>query len=228
MRLFELGRCLLGVGAGTILLACGDAGDEQASDPAADSAGTDQGSGQTTSVTGTTSTSDDPASSSSSGGAATTASSTSDLGGFEDGWFEVGWGIDAFNPIEDELPLFIGPQGLHMFSLPLRGGNFAMAEEPYGFDDPLLPILTIWVDVDGFEGAGGHLSEYADYAVPFKVDLTGEADYEFVAVWLVVPDTIDPEALVGLPAHLHAELDTADGQHLSLDHDLEVTLGETP
>lgn len=207
---------------------CGDSGpSKHESDGTAENSSSGNGSGPSTGASGTTTSPLDSTSADPSDGDGTTIPAPSGTG-FEGGWLEVGWGIDAFYPIEDELPLFIGPQGLHMFSLPLRGGNFAMADEPYGFDDPLLPILTVWVDVEGFEAAGGHLTEYADYAVPFKVDLSTEADYEFVAVWLVVPDTIDPEALAGLPAHLHAELDTADGQHISLEYDLEVTLGETP
>jgi hypothetical protein len=42
----------------------------------------------------------------------------------------------------------------------------------------------------------------------------------------VIPDTVDPSALVGEPAHLHIELVDADG--LGLDDDHELVIGQTP
>lgn len=137
----------------------------------------------------------------------------------------MGWGLDAYNPIADVLPVFVGPQGLDMFSLPLRGSGFPVPPQPVDFDDPDLPVLTMWVDVQGYEP---HLAEVSDYVVPFSPDVDSPADYEYVAVWLTIPDDVSPEDLVALPAHLHAELDTADGQHLEADYDVAVVMGEEP
>src|SRR5262245_58373546 len=59
--------------------------------------------------------------------ASATASSSgpgSGATGEPDAWLELGWGISEWNPFEGVLPVVVGPQGLAMFSVPLRGKGF--------------------------------------------------------------------------------------------------------
>lgn len=141
-------------------------------------------------------------------------------------WLEVGWGLSEFNAFDGVLPVIVGPQGLSMFSLPLRGQGFHNPASP-AFDDPDVPVLQAWVDVDGhMESPGGHLSEVVDYPALFYPTFDDPEVLEGVAVWLVIPDGVDPMTLVGLPAHVHAEMIDKDGLLLSDDHDLVI--GEVP
>ncbi len=141
-------------------------------------------------------------------------------------WFELGWGLSDFNAFDGTLPVVVGPQGLSMFSLPLRGNGFYNPSSP-GFDNPEVPMLQAWVDVDGHhESPGGHLSEVVDYPALFYPTLDDPEVLQGVAVWLVIPDGVDPNTLVGLRAHLHAELLDFEGLRLTDDHDLVI--GEVP
>ncbi len=144
-----------------------------------------------------------------------------------DGWIEVGYGLDEFIPFDGELPVSLGPQGFQMFSLPLRGSDFPVPPDPLDFDHPDTPVLSIWTDIDGIEGThpSGHFAAYLDYPVPFSVSLDGEADYEFISVWLVIPETYTPQELAGREAVVHAELRCSDGQVLVDEHTLTLVDG---
>lgn len=200
----------------------GDAGSAETGDET--SAGT-TGSGPDDSA-GTTTASTDPTSDPTSAGP---TSGSGSEGGEEgpppaDGWIEIGHGLDEFFAFEGELPLTMGPQGFMMFSLPLRGSDFPVSPDPYDFDHPDTPVLSVWADIDGVEPEhpSGHFVAYLDYPVPFAFSDDADIDYEFVSVWLVVPDTIDPQDLHGRDAVVHAELQCSDGQLLVDEHNLTV------
>ncbi|MBV1857446.1 MAG: hypothetical protein KUG77_03470, partial [Nannocystaceae bacterium] len=132
------------------------------------------------------------------------------------GWLEIGYGLDEFFAFEEELPLTLGPQGFLMFSLPLRGSDFPIPPDPFDFDHPDTPVLSVWLDIDGIPGAhpSGHFAAYLEYPVPFTFSEDRDVDYEFVSVWLVIPETYTPAELAGREAVLHADLATSDGQVL--------------
>lgn len=141
-------------------------------------------------------------------------------------WLEVGWGLDDFNPYDGVLPVVVGPQGLAMFSMPLRGQGFHNPPDS-GFDNPEVPLLQAWVDVAGHtESPGGHLTEVVDYPALFYPSFEEPEVLEGVAVWLVLPDAVEPSTLTGQEAHLHVEMVDADGLELSDDHVLVI--GEVP
>jgi hypothetical protein len=120
----------------------------------------------------------------------------------------------------------VGPQGLAMFSVPLRGRGFHNPANP-GFENPDIPILQAWVDVEGHaESPGGHLAEVVDYPALFYPSFDDPGLLEGVAVWLVLPDTVDPSTLLGEEARLHVEMVDADGLRLEDDHVLAI--GEPP
>ena len=141
-----------------------------------------------------------------------------------DGWIEIGYVLDAFFPFEGELPLTLGPQGFMMFSLPLRGGGFPVPPNPFDFDHPDTPVLSVWTDIEGIEGTHptGHFAAYVNYPVPFALSDEEGVQYEFVSVWLVIPETYTPAELAGREAVVHAELNCSDGQVLIDEHVLTV------
>jgi len=185
-------------------------GEPSAGDP-------DAGSGDATDA--------DDGTASSEGGPSPGESDTADSGE-PAAWLEAGWGLTDFTPYEGVLPVVVGPQGLAMFSVPLRGQGFYNPPDP-GFDNPEIPILQAWVDVEGHaESPGGHLAEVVDYPALFYPSFDEPEVLEGVAVWLVIPDEVDTTALMGEPAHLHVEMVDANGLVLQDDHDLVI--GETP
>ncbi|MCA9704810.1 MAG: hypothetical protein KDK70_03035 [Myxococcales bacterium] len=155
----------------------------------------------------------------------TTAGSTT---GGEAPWLEVGWGVSEFNAFEGVLPLVVGPQGLAMFSVPQRGAGFYSPPDP-SFDNPDMPMLQAWVDVPGYAlTPDGHLNEVTDFpALFYDADSPDEPGVLYgTAVWLILPDQLEPAELAGLDAHLHVELLDAHGLQLTADHDLVI--GEAP
>ncbi len=141
-------------------------------------------------------------------------------------WFEVGWGTNEFNAYEGTLPILVGPQGLSMFSVPLRGQGFYNPPDP-AFDNPDMPMLEAWVDIDGFAtDPRGHFNRVFDYPALFYPSLDNPGVLEGPAVWLVLPDGVEPEEVVGQPAHLFAELVDADGLRLVDEYDLVI--GQAP
>lgn len=141
-------------------------------------------------------------------------------------WVEAGWGLTEWNAFDGVLPLVVGPQGLAMFSVPLRGRGFRNPTLP-DYDDPELPIVQAWVDVEGHaESPGGHLAEVVDQPGLFYPSFEEPGLLEATAVWLLIPDAVDPSTLVGTEAHLHVELLDVDG--LELVDDRVLSIGEVP
>lgn len=141
-------------------------------------------------------------------------------------WIEAGWGLTEWNAFDGVLPLVVGPQGLAMFSVPLRGRGFRNPTLP-DYDDPELPIVQAWVDVEGHaESPGGHLAEVVDQPGLFYPSFEEPGLLEATAVWLLIPDAVDPSTLVGTEAHLHVELLDVDG--LELVDDRVLAIGEVP
>lgn len=142
--------------------------------------------------------------------------------GSSQAWLEVGFGTAEFNAFEGLLPVVVGPQGLYMFSLPLRGRGFYNPPDP-SFDNPDMPILQAWVEIDGYELTDqGRFNEVVDYPALFYPSGSEPGVLEGPAVWLVLPDGVDPEEIVGLDARLHAELVDVDGLVLVDEHQLVV------
>lgn len=137
--------------------------------------------------------------------------------GQADGWFDVGWGVDAFHPIASEVPIFLGPQGAWMFSLPLRGGGFDVPQPP-SYDDPRTPRLDLAVEIDGFMAP---LTAVEDLAIAFSPGAEPEI-FEYRSAWLVIPDAIEPGDLVGRTGSIEAELRTGDGDALQREYDIVV------
>jgi hypothetical protein len=157
----------------------------------------------------------------SSGGEETSSATTSS----EDAWVEVGWGIDEFNAFDDSgtFPVYFGPQGLYMFTVPIRGGGFPLPADPYDYEDPNMPYVDLWLDVDGYnDGPNGHFSELTDYVLPMSPDPDMPGTSQYISVWLPIPETVDPNQLEGIPAQLHVELLTGQGEVLTADHPLMV------
>ncbi len=192
------------LGTAALLLAC-----PIESNPPADSTASDTTDPPTTAAT------DEPS-----------GTGSGSTGGGPEAWFEVGWGISEFNEFDGILPVVVGPQGLAMFSMPMRGAGFYTPPDP-GFDNPDMPMLEAWVDIPGYSiTPDGHFNEVTEYPALFYPSLESPGVLEGPAVWLVIPDQAEPEQIAGLPAHLHAEMLDANGVLLVEDHDLVV--GEAP
>lgn len=179
---------------------------------------------------GAPSTGDGSSGDASSDGATSPEPAGTDTGPAETGeptaWIEAGWGLSEWNAFDGVLPVVVGPQGLAMFSVPLRGRGFHNPAVP-GYDNPDIPILQAWVDAEGHaESPGGHLAEAVDQPALFYPSLEDPTLLEGTAVWLVIPDTVAPSTLVGVEAHLHVELVDADGLELTDDHVLSI--GQEP
>lgn len=165
------------------------------------------------------------------------ATSTSDgtaSGGDGDGdgvWFDAGWGVDAFTPLEDgdDLTVVLGGQGLEMFPIPIRGAGFGLPDDPSDYTDERAPLVNLHVDIEGHnDGVGGHYRRMANYAIPFTV--LPDGTYEFLYIAVILPDGPDDppsSELVGLPAHLHVEIRPHDHAPIAVDKDLVIAL-ESP
>jgi len=137
-------------------------------------------------------------------------------------WLEVGWGTTEFNAFDESLPVVIGPQGLSMFSMPIRGGGFYNPPDP-SFDNPDMPMLHAWVEIEGYElSEGGYFNEVVDYPALFYPSLDNDGILEGPAVWLVLPNQVDPLEIVGRTAFLRAELVDRDGLVLVDEYELVV------
>jgi hypothetical protein len=96
-----------------------------------------------------------------------------------------------------------------MFPMPLRGGNFELPDPPANYLDDKAPILSLELDIEGYNiASGGHFKRIANYPVAF--DVLEDGTYEFIYVVIIVPDSIDPSELHGRPARLHVELQPYD------------------
>lgn len=139
--------------------------------------------------------------------------------GLGDAVLEVGQAI--FDPIDpfatptwgrledgDTLPVVLGGQGLMMFAIGLRGANFEIAADPFDFDDPKMPKLDSYIDIDGYNlDTADHFKWLPNYPIPFEPLAAIPGVNEFLYVAMIIPDEIpDPSVLDGLPGHLHMEL----------------------
>jgi hypothetical protein len=157
------------------------------------------------------------------------SSDSTDSGPSDDGWFEIGWGVEEFNPLTDgsDLEVVWGTQGAAMFPLPLRGGDFVLPEDPRDYESPLAPKFDLHIDIEGHnDGVGGHFMYLANYPITFEVQPDGS--YEFLYVAARLPDAIDPTTLEGLPARLWTRLRPYESEPIEIELDLVVRGGETP
>jgi hypothetical protein len=153
----------------------------------------------------------------------------SDTGTPDGGWFQVGWGIDSFAPIEDgdEFTIVWGTQGAAMFPMPVRGGEFVLPDDPGDYTDPKAPLMDLELDIEGHnDGFGGHFKRIANYPLVFEV--LDDGSYEFLYVAIILPDDKDPMELEGLPAHLHVALRPFEADPIEIDLDLVVALEPPP
>ena len=145
-----------------------------------------------------------------------------------DAWIAFGQGEEGWYPVEngDSLLMVLGGQGLLMFPMPLRGAGFTLPEDPTDWSDPDIPILDMYIDIDGYNiGFGDHFFRLANYPIPFEI--LPDGTYEFVYVTLFVPNELgDPCQIDGQPSQLHAELETADGYVLTWDRNVVIEVPE--
>ncbi|MEZ4380079.1 MAG: hypothetical protein R3A79_01935 [Nannocystaceae bacterium] len=108
----------------------------------------------------------------------------------------------------DTIEMVRGGQGLLMFAIGLRGANFVIAENPTQFDDPMMPQVDMWMDIDGYNiGYGGHFARIYNYPIPFRPLDGADGIVEFLYVAVIVPDEIsEPVVLDGQPGHLWIQL----------------------
>lgn len=159
----------------------------------------------------------------------TDTTTPSDTGTPAGGWFQVGWGIDSFAPIEagDDFTIVWGTQGAAMFPMPVRGGEFVLPDDPGDYTDPRAPLMDLELDIEGHnDGFGGHFKRIANYPLVFEV--LDDGSYEFLYVAIILPDDKDPMELEGLPAHLHVVLRPFEADPIEIDLDLVVAIEPPP
>lgn len=135
--------------------------------------------------------------------------------------FEIGEAVfdpeDPFAPpvyreLEDggTMTVVRGGQGLLMLPFALRGKNFVITEDPNDWDNPRMPRVDMWVDIDGHNvGFGGHFARLNNYSVGFYPLGDGMGTLEHMYIAIIVPDAItDPQTLTGQPGKVHIELNT--------------------
>ncbi len=140
--------------------------------------------------------------------------------------FPDGFAVDPlpYDPLEDgeRVDMIFGGQGAVMFALPVRAGNFALDVDA---DPPAWPQLDMYVDVeDHNEGVGNHFFRLANYPVWF--DETGEEEYEFFFLTILVPDEYALSELEDLPGTIHATLQPKGESTVTVD--LDFVVGEPP
>lgn len=152
--------------------------------------------------------------------------SGSGSGGSGDAYFSLGQGEFGWSEVNDgdRLEMVLGGQGLLMFPMPMRAGGFTLPPDPKDYTHPDVPILDMHVDIEGFNiGFGGHFSRIANYPIPFEI--LDDGTYEFIYVTIFIPDELaNPCDIDELPAELHAELETADGDLLTWDRTVTVNV----
>lgn len=138
-----------------------------------------------------------------------------------DAEFEIGAAV--FDPIDplalpvyhelaagDPLTIVRGGQGLLMLPLGLRGRDFVITQEPNDWDNPKIPKVDLWVDIEGHnDGFGGHFAQLNNYAVGFVKLGDGMGTVEHMYIAVIVPDTVaDATTLTNQPGKIHVELRT--------------------
>jgi hypothetical protein len=172
---------------------------------------------------------DDDDASSSVGDPSGSTDPTAETTAVDDAWFDIGWGIEAFAPLQDgdTLEVVWGTQGAAMFPLPLRGGGFVLPNPPSDYSSELAPLFDLHIDIDGHnDGIGGHFMYLANYPITFEIQADGS--YEFVYVAALLPDAVDPTTLQGLEARVFARLRPYDAEPLEREITLVVDGGEPP
>lgn len=109
----------------------------------------------------------------------------------------------------DTIQIVRGGQGLLMLPLAVRGRGFEVPTDPNAWDDPKMPHIDLWVDIEGFNvGFGGHFARIPDYPIGFvPIDDKGTLEHLYIA--LLVPDAVaDPQALTSQPGTIWVELHT--------------------
>jgi len=109
----------------------------------------------------------------------------------------------------DTLQIVRGGQGLLMLPLGVRGSGFEVPVDPNDWENPRMPRIDLWMDIEGFNlGFGGHFARVPNYTIGFvPVDEMGTLEHLYIAV--LVPDAIDDaSALTGQPGLIRAELRT--------------------
>jgi len=146
---------------------------------------------------------------------------------FEDG---NPFATPTFRPLADggTLNLLRGGQGLLMLPMGLRGENFEVPEDPIDFTNPKMPILDLWLDIEGYNiGVGGHFSRIANYPIGFLPINGGALEHLYTAI--LVPDEFDASTindLDGLPGHLWIELRTFDNPPTIREIDVVISVEE--
>ncbi len=135
----------------------------------------------------------------------------------------------TFRPLAsgDTLNLVRGGQGLLMLPIGLRGENFEVPDDPTDFTNPKMPLVDLWLDIDGFNiGVGDHFSRIANYPVGFVPIGDGVLEHLYTAI--LVPDELDgdPFVLDGLPGHLWVQLRTFDNP--AVTREIEVVIAVDP
>ena len=147
-----------------------------------------------------------------------------DTGPSGDAWFLRGQGEFGWDEIEEgeRLEMVLGGQGLLMFPMPMHAGGFTLPDDPKDYTDPRVPILDMYLDIDGYNiGFGDHFSRIANYPIPF--DILDDGTYEFIYVTIFVPDELaDPCDVDEQAGQVHAELETADGDLLIFDRNVVI------
>jgi len=109
----------------------------------------------------------------------------------------------------DTIQIVRGGQGLLMLPLGVRGRGFEVPADPNDWDNPRMPRIDLWMDIEGFNlGFGGHFARVPNYTIGFvPIDEMGGLEHLYIAV--LVPDAVeDPSGLVNQPGLLRAELRT--------------------
>lgn len=109
----------------------------------------------------------------------------------------------------DAMKIVRGGQGLLMLPFAVRGQGFAVPADPNAWDDPKMPHIDMWVDIEGNNvGFGGHFARLNEYPIGFtKIDGQGTLEHMYIAI--IVPDAIeDPQTLPNKPGVVHIELRT--------------------
>ena len=109
----------------------------------------------------------------------------------------------------DTIQIVRGGQGLLMLPLGVRGRGFEVPADPNDWDNPRMPRIDLWMDIEGYNlGFGGHFARVPNYTIGFvPIDEMGTLEHLYIAV--LVPDAVeDPGGLVNQPGLIRAELRT--------------------
>lgn len=109
----------------------------------------------------------------------------------------------------DTMKIVRGGQGLLMLPFAVRGSGFEVPDDPNAWDDPKMPHIDMYVDIEGNNvGFGGHFSRLNEYPIGFeRIDDQGTLEHMYIAV--IVPDAVDdPQTLTNKAGVVHIELRT--------------------